>query len=398
MLSYRSTVVRMCSLAVITLGLFAACANGPTVPSGEGRIVWEVPGNALLNILPAFDGNAVYFATANHELVALSKIDGALRWRASTGVPGPYTAGTSVALAKDVAVIADIDVYAFDRASGTRRWIFRAGDDDETGNWLATDGDAVYAPSLWGRLYKIDAANGALLWRTVLPGSTASGASTIKSFHPTIYDGTVYVGFQNFGTNPKSGGLVAVDVATGSIKWVRNFEPGYPGASHGSLGGAIQFGTAVITFSRDGRVYSLDAATGAVRWVAPWLHQTPTPTQLGSYGDDRYLGVIGSMVVATSGEGIWVGLDVATGLERWRRQTSMELWSVKGPFVTTDGTSAFLTTASGEVLAVDPMTGNSIWRFGGPYLNVPGKFSAPPVVDGSRLYVAGHAGFYALRN
>lgn len=371
--------------SVVVSVLLAGCGSTPSAPGTE-RVLWRVEGRGS-HVTPSVDATTVYFGSIDHELLAIEQSSGAVRWRRNTGVTSAWTEGFNTVVAGDIVAMGDIDVYAYDRRTGQPAWVFRAADDDETGtNTLVSDGVTLFAPSFNNRMYAIDAGTGAQRWLTQLPGDNQS-----SSFNPTLRDGYVYVGIKRFGI-PTTGALAALDAMTGAIRWVREFDASYPGALYGCLGRAAFHGANVIAAVEDGRIYALDRVTGATRWIAPRVHPIP-PEPGGGYGDKRPLVVVGDIVVAGSDRGIVVGLDAATGLERWRwRQAG----STMAPF-TSDGQSAFVRIAGGELIALDASTGVVRWREGAGGMDRGGTFASGAIAVGDRLYVSGFDGYYALR-
>lgn len=370
---------------VVVSVLLAGCGSTPSAP-GSQRVLWRVEGRGW-HVTPSVDATNVYFGSIDHELLAVDQASGAVRWRRNTGAEGPYTLGYSTLVVGNLIVIGDADVYAFDRRTGAPRWMFRPPELDYTGRGqLAVSGGIIYTGSNLNRVFAIDAATGSERWRVQLPGDDRSSA-----FHPTTHDGMVFAGIKRFGI-PTTGALAALDAETGAIRWVREFDAGYPGAIYGCLGGAVFHGANVIVAVEDGRIHALDRVTGATRWIAPRVHPIP-PEPGGGYGDKRPLVVVGDIVVAGSDRGILVGLDAATGLERWRwRQAG----STVAP-ITDDGQSAFVRIGGGELIALDAGTGVVRWREGAGGMGRGGTFASSPIAVGDRLYAAGFDGYYALR-
>lgn len=276
-------------------------------------------------------------------------MSGTLRWEASTGNgPGGATAGDNSVVVEDVVVLADVDLYAFDRATGALRWVFRAPDLDETGiDRLGSDSGTVYASSLEGRVYAIEARSGTPRWVTQLPG----GAERTSTFDPVESHGVVFVGVWH-ETHPLTGGLAALDAATGHVLWVHDFTPRSPELDSYCPGGAVAFDSLVIASAADGRVYGLERGTGAVRWIAPAVEGFP-------YNDPRGLALGNRTVVASSLSGIGVGLDAATGAVRWTTPVSgASLVSD----IAADGDIAVF--AAGEIVTLDVRTGAILWRTG----------------------------------
>jgi outer membrane protein assembly factor BamB len=360
--------------------------NCPDDSSGPGDLgaLWRVPGRGF-NVAPAADSATVYFGGLAHDVIAVDKTSGRVRWRANTGVTSLYTEGSNVVLAVNVVAIGDVDVHAFDRATGERRWTFQTEDLDVMGHGLlAVAGDVIFASSFKNRVYAIDAHTGAQRWMTQLPGESAGAA-----FDPTVHDSTLFVGIKRIGI-PTTGGLAALDTGTGAIRWVREFAPSYPGALYGCLGGAVFHGEHVIVGAEDGRIYAFDRRTGDTAWIAPRVHTLP-PASGGTYGDTRPLLVAGDMVIAGSTQGTLVGLDAATGAERWRGPQDLFYIGVN---YASDGDTVFVTADGVE--GIDPKTGSVVWRRGAGALTET-VFISPALPEPGRLFVSGGRGFYALR-
>lgn len=395
MLKSRTPLARLRAPGMVLAAFFLIsglhCSNGPSEPTGGGRVVWRAPGKGV-GVMASSDATTAFFGTFDGELelVAVDKLNGKVRWRARTGVFDRFAFGDNTVAANDVVAVPAIDILAYDKSDGRFRWRFRPADDDEPGrSYLATSVDMIFAGSLFGRLFAVDASTGALRWQTQLPGSE------VMTFSPTLNDGLVFVGLKHF-VNPPTGGLAAVDQVSGELRWVKDFLPSYPGAVSGCLGAAVFQGNNVLAASEDGTIYALDRQSGAVRWTAPRVHPIP-PEPGGGYGDNRSLGVVGDVVVVSSATGIIVGLNAATGSELWR--INPRSGSPSGHVISTDGKLAFF-TASGRVFAVDAQTGAIRWNLGGgigddPYFGV--GFFSTPLVDGPNIYLPGETGLYALR-
>ena len=128
-------------------------------------------------------------------------------------------------------------------ASLTLRWSYEAGDGVDSSPAIA-DG-AVYSASGTGELLALDLASGKLRWKY------ASGGMIGES-SPAIGGGAVYFG--------DLGGTVhAVNVRDGSRLWT--FKTGSEVKSSPTLTGGI-----VLIGSYDTHLYALDARTGEVLW------------------------------------------------------------------------------------------------------------------------------------
>src|SRR5262245_43031287 len=88
----------------------AAPANQrqPTLPIKS----WNVDGES--RGLPSADEQSVYFLGKRHEVVAINRADGRLRWRSPTSEPGESTMGYAALVANGVVVAGDYNLMAFD--------------------------------------------------------------------------------------------------------------------------------------------------------------------------------------------------------------------------------------------------------------------------------------------
>jgi outer membrane protein assembly factor BamB len=377
----RGRIAAATALVVLALGGVTChdAGTGPGSAVSPGGVVWQVAGPGW-GVTPSYDSSRVYFGTLDHRLVAFDRESGAFRWEASTGNgPCGATAGYNSVIVGDVVVLGDVDMYAFDRATGARRWTFRASDLDETGTHrLEADDSTIFASSLYGRVYAIVAATGVLRWVTPVP----TGGVRTATFDPVVHDGVVYVGVWH-ETNPLSGGLAALDATSGQILWVHAFTPWRPGAASYCHGGAVVYGDLVIASAADGRIYGLDRATGDERWIAPPVDSEP-------FDDTRWLALAGWTVVASSMRGVATGLDAATGSVKW--STALSLASMLGD-VPTDGRMAILSL--GELVAVDVADGSVLWRTG--TRGQGSRYYGEPAIDGPRVYGNRGDAFIALR-
>lgn len=370
--------------AVLANLLLVACGGDSPTQSSAGRVLWRVEGRGSEST-PSEDSATVFFSTRDHELLALDKTSGAVRWRRSIARTSLFPYGIHTIVAGDIAALGHLDVYGFQRGTGDPAWTFRAPDGDTAAiTTLATDGATIFTASSANRVYAIDARTGAQRWVTQLPG-----AGQTSPFRPAYHDGSVFVGTSRFGfTSPSTSSLVSLDAATGAIRWVREFSDTDPNAISTSQGIAVFHGPHVITVAEGGRIYALDRATGETRWMADRL-SPPTTFDV----ELRPLAVSGDVVVAASTTGTIVGLSAETGAERWRRTDPAAAISFAD--ITADGPDVFVTGESGELFVIEAATGAIRWRSVAGAGQ--GRFASAPVADSDRLFIAGPTGFFALR-
>ena len=253
--------------------------------------------------------------------------------------------------------------------------------------------DVVYFGSHDGALYKVKAADGSLLWRF--------NTNSEVNRRPLLYKGLL------FAVNANDT-IVAVDPATGSLKWSYHRTPALGMEIAGYAGVAGGFGRVYTGFS-DGRVVALDALTGEERW---WLDLAAEAEQ-ASGETPRYLDVDATPIVTRTSTanvvfvaGFAAGmfaLDAETGSRLWGNEqasgvTEMTLWEEPahkprdgGPTVPA---KRLLIGASGNtgLWALRLDDGRDIWRKALPE----GGISAPTPYAGALLVSTPRYGLFLL--
>ena len=357
--------------------LAGADCRAPSEPDAGQRVIWKAAGDS--RAAPAVTGSLVYFLTLNHTVVALDAGTGSQRWQATAGSGSGPPAGRNVIVAGANVIAPDNGVYAFDRTNGVPRWVFLPTSGDMPGRFhISTDGTRVYTGSPAGFAYALDPATGSAIWTTEL----ASDNNSVV-YSPVVDRGLVVVTLRHF-TNPTTGGVVALEAATGAVRWRRAFPTTGPGRGSGSYGRAGFWHELVIAPADDGTIYAMDRNDGTIVWVSP------RPSDEGGFDDQRPVMVVGDMVVVGSDRPVITGLDASTGAERWRLASSAGSVSYE---MGTDGSRAYIVDAGLYLSAIDPMVGRVLWNIG----SQAGDFSPYPIIDGDRVYVGGLGGLYALR-
>jgi outer membrane protein assembly factor BamB len=308
----------------------------------------------------------VYAVDVTGVLSAVDEVTGTERWEfsgADSEIVGPTVAGDTVYVTDSNGI-----VRAVDTATGHERWHSAQA---YPGAFTYGDG-RLYVPTD-GAIVALDMAGGKLLWTYTAPAGAGSFHTAATS------DGVVYAGSD-------AGGLVAVDGATGALKWHVDTGPS-------------QMGTAVAT---DGRVFlgggddltAYDAATGAVNWRVAEPIQSPAISGGIAFSGSRGAGV--SAHDETTGKKLWqfnvngvtrpVGvangivyvpaddehrvyaLDAATGRELWHVDLDS---GIDGSLALADGT-VFVGTGAGGLYAFG--AGASVSTAGSP---VPSPSSNP---------------------
>jgi polyvinyl alcohol dehydrogenase (cytochrome) len=208
------------------------------------------------------------------------------------------------------------DVFALDRATGCVRWHFQAAAEVRTAVVIAPwqVGDAGAAPLAYfgdvrGVLYALDAFTGALKWKVTADEHPAA----VITAAPSLYQGTLFVPVSSLeeasATAPGykcctfRGSVLALDAATGAVKW-RSWMVPEPKPLAGSSNGDEHFGP-----------------SGAAVWNSPAIDALRG--QLTIDTGDNY-----THPVTDYGDAI-LALDLATGAVRWHYQaTKGDAWNV----------------------------------------------------------------------
>lgn len=318
--------------------------------------------------------------TSSHELLAIDKQTGEVRWRSSTGNATGNTRGWGTALAGDVVAMSDREIYAFDRQTGALRWSFAPAKAMPGYSLLTSDSSSIYVGSFTrGWVFALDPATGAVRWETQLDTSLAAIA-----VDPVVHDGTLYVPLIGNDDN-RAGGIFALDAGTGQVKWQRSFDSDVPGAGRGGQGPVSIAGDLVIVAVLDGSLRAFSRLDGTVRWMSPRLDG------LVSVDDLRPTAVVGDLLIASSLNQTMSAHEAATGRLVWRMEPP-HFGSIVG-WLHTDGEHVYA-NSSGSMIKID-RAGNVIWRRGDVADSL--CFRTGAAVEGDRIYASGCDAVYALR-
>jgi outer membrane protein assembly factor BamB len=207
----------------------------------DGEIGWTTPDVGPGPTNPTVGDGAVYFGTADGDLVAVDAATGDERWRTqvddtSGAVHRPAFADGRVHVASDGG-----GYVAVDAVDGDILWRFDT-DAYATGTAVVSDGIAyIGAGAPEGRLWALDAAAGEEIWRVDEAYS-----------NPSIADGIAFAGSAALG-------VAAFDVATGDPIWVFPIE----GVARPM---AVAEGVVYVPADQERRLYAIDASNGDELW------------------------------------------------------------------------------------------------------------------------------------
>jgi outer membrane protein assembly factor BamB len=305
-------------------------------------------------------------------------------------------------------------VRAFDARTGAQVWASQTPDikGNEAalyGGGIAYDNGRIFATNGLGYVAALSEQNGGIVWQ-VRPGGPLRGA-------PTVASGAVYVISQD-------NQIYSLKEDTGATNWSQPASLEIAGI-FGAASPAVGQGTVVAGFS-SGELNAYRYENGRQVWQDQ-LERTSIRTSVSSLSDiDADPVIDNGQVFAIGAGGRMVALDINSGQRLWElnvagiatpwvagdwvfvvtsdakllciyRQNGHIRWinqlpqvekpkskkgyiEYSGPVLA--GGRLILTGASGQVIQIDPATGNFQSQF-----SVGERVSLPPVVAGSTLYV-----------
>jgi len=313
---------------------------------------------------PPTKGTAVaYQIDATHSGAQFDSITPPLtqRWSRDLGgqISYPLIAGGRIFVTVTNPSTNGSTLFALDEANGASVW----GPVDLGGSrpWsnAAYDAGRVFAVNHDGVLRAFDAASGALLWSTQLPGQSAFFSP------PTASGGVVYTGGSGLGST-----LYAVNQQDGTVNWTALFFDGINNSSPAvtPTGVFVSFGELAAFSTQDGSLIwtqSGAAATPVVFGGRLYLGDTLTPklmydaatgAPLGSFPPGPPPAFSGSTGFFLTGS-ILKARDAYSGAVRWSFTGDGTLNSA--PIVVNG--YVYIGSSSGKVYALDGSTGANVW-------------------------------------
>ena len=400
------------------LYLTAAFNNVYALDAKSGEILWhyehQMPGDLRACCGPtnrgvAIAGDKLYMATLDARLVALDRASGKVLWNVVLDdYKNGYSATAAPLVVNNVAIIGSAGgeygargfIDAYDLKTGKRVWrrytVPLAGEpgvETWAGDSWKTGGGPPWNTGTY------DAKTKLVLWATGNPSPDWNGDSRV-------------------GDNLYTNSVLALDPATGAMKWYFQFTPhdvwDYD-ATNGivvtdlNIGGKDQH--VVVQANRNGYVYVLDAASGKFIQGSQYTERLNWSTGLDASGraqrDPKYVpmaggnpeficpgnvgGNNGSYTYAYSLQTRMLYIPTVESCGKMEKETAVFLngtpfWG-GGPGVTEgeDGASW------GTVVATDPATGKIKWRYKDDYPMVGGALAT-----GGGLIFTGNQTGYAM--
>ena len=258
-------------------------------------------------------------------------------------------------------------VYAFDLDSGCAKWTFRASAEVRTAIVADAQSKRLYFGDVLGRAYALDAMTGKQIWRVKLddhPNATITGS-------PSLGGGSLFVPISSLEVTSAAdpqyacctfrGAVVALDPATGTMKWKTYTVPDPPTSQGVTAAGVNILGP-----------------SGAPVWGSPTYDAKRNRLYIGS-GENYSTPADGNSDAVFS-------LDATTGKKIWQTQlTAKDAWNVgcmvgndncpkeNGPDLDLAASPLLVSLPEGDdiivlgqksglVFGVSPMDGKIVWQ------------------------------------
>ncbi len=370
----RFLMTLMTLAAVIAL---VACAPANTTPPVKPNTplpaAWQTRVGDSINEIALHDGMA-FVVNENNRLIALDAKTGVKRWETNLNLLNTRNNPVGVDGGRVFALTGrdDVSAVAFDAKTGKKLWEVSTDQHKGTRYPAASDGRVFFdTPAMDGslELRAVEAATGQLLWTTPLEGYIDTDVIPAN--------GLLYFGVGKWAGADKTGWrLVALDPATGDLRWEAQLEPSLSGRL------AVDDKQVYIGYG-SGQVQARNAMTGEPAWTETTgsrLNEAPTAT--------------GAQVFAGVSDGELVSLNPQDGAKQWTAGFNSAILT---QVTVTDGV-AYLGTNDGYLVALDAASGAEKWRaqsperrpmVPGPY--VPAMGTTPVVFDDLLLYFNGDA-------
>jgi len=311
---------------------------------------------------PAGDGNRIYAASRDGNVVAFDPESGREAWR--TELDMELSAGPGVG--EDLVVVAAADglIIALDAATGVEKW--RSAVYGETLSQPVIRGEVVVVLTIDNLLRGLSAFDGSESWtiEQSTPRLTMRGSSS-----PVVVGSTVVAGFDN-------GRLVAAEISSGTIQWESVLSPPSGRSDLERLadidGQIAVVGQDVYAAGYQGRVAAIASESGQIMWAR----------EISSF---EGVSADWNSVYTVNERGEVVALSRRNGAETWRQVSLLRREpTLPIAFATTvvvgdlEGYLHFFSNVDGEPVARLRMGNQAI--------------SNEPVVVANRLYVQSDSG------
>jgi len=329
------------------------------IPTAETNPNWPQPGGQATNSF----GNLSAGATLSRAWAA----------NAGEGTGGDGRLVASPIIVGGVAYVLDSrsNVTAIRTSGGGQLWqvsLIPEGKSTRAfGGGLASDGQRIYATSVFGEALALDASTGAIQWRKKL-GAPVRAA-------PTVTDGAIYF-------TGSSNEVFALRASDGSELWKYQGTGGRATIAS-SPSPAVAQGFVVIP-TTTGEITAFTASDGLEAWSDALTSSDPsaTATNIGSVAARPV--IEGDQVFAISNAGRMAAYTLKNGERQWSREIS----GSQTPWVA--GDHVFVIVNGKSLMALSRRTGGMRWT-----KELPGKIWAGPILGGGRLLAVSSDGQFA---
>lgn len=220
----------------------------------------------------------------------------------------------------------------------------------------------IYAATMSGRVQvaALDIEDGAVLWSIDLSGGMATP--------PVADDNSVYLDLAD-------GGLVAIDAASGAIRWSHDSDP--------RTGPLVRTGTLLLSGLMSGEISALDTLTGRELWRRPIDGQSGWAWTAAASADLVYFTAWNGIPAITGA--VLYALDPRTGDLRWTFQSPEQFFTAPS----TNENTVFVARGDGALVALDSSSGELVWEWRlGDDATMETFVGPPPSLDGGVLFSA----------
>ncbi len=212
-----------------------------------GETLWKVKIGSVSS-RPLYYRGRIFVGTDDGFVICMDTT-GEEQWRYATRAPilqAPVVAEDTLLVANE-----GDEVYALDLESGTFRWLYKTGSDEEFTlrghSGLTLDGEFVYAGFADGSLVSLRVATGSVAWLSSLRGTEERFVDV---------DTTPVIAGDSVVAASSAGGLYSLDKASGRIRWHREVSGG---------GGLLASDNRIFFVAAEQGIYALDL-DGNIIW------------------------------------------------------------------------------------------------------------------------------------
>jgi outer membrane protein assembly factor BamB len=259
----------------------------------SGRLVWNFTTGSPITSSPAVADGKVYIGPDDGYVYCLHAKNGSQIWKSYAGgyIPGHFNSvvqfSSSPAVVGDRVYVGSLDtnLYCFDANSGKVIWTYK------TSGYICSSpavvDNAVYftsqTPLPNATLYKVNANNASLIWKTQIPYQLMADRGTDMMSSPTVADGIVF-------TAVNKQYYYGINATSGKIKWTYQIVNGTePGVYGGYLVGSVAYHDGKIFLIDGFFITCVDANTGQPvlrSWLGGEIYISP------SYADGKIYAAI----------------------------------------------------------------------------------------------------------